>query len=324
MRHKLHRKEGRKVKFFLLALLLLAVLGGALYTYDTVEVKNPATNPTTPEAVSPKPKPQHEPRISVYPASVQQGEPALIVVEGLTDTSRVKSFTIDGRPLNVFLYDGYVSAVVGISLHARTGAMPLHLSLQDGREMTGQLVVEKRPLVTSPYNIPEKLGGNTPQSIQTLVASLSAEGRTINSLPVTASVLTTEKFRHPLEEVALEDPYGYTRVIGTFTMPHMGADFKASVGTPVYAMNKGIVRFAAFSRNYGNTVIVDHGIGIHTVYMHLSEISVAEGEQVEKSDILGFSGDTGYAEEPHLHLSVRIWEISVDPVKFIELFGERN
>src|SRR5690606_14754814 len=129
----------------------------------------------------PKPKPSHDPRIAVYPSSIRQGEPALIVVEGLTSTANISSFTYNGRPLNVFLHEGYASALVGIDLYAPTGAFPLVLKLEDGQEIKGELVVRERPLVTGLYNIPEKLGGNTQESIQTLIASLKAEGKTINS-----------------------------------------------------------------------------------------------------------------------------------------------
>jgi murein DD-endopeptidase MepM/ murein hydrolase activator NlpD len=56
--------------------------------------------------------------------------------------------------------------------------------------------------------------------------------------------------------------------------------------------------------------------------MHLSEIIVVKGQMVEKGVLLGKSGDTGYTLNPHLHLTVRIWDVSIDPIKFLELFGE--
>jgi murein DD-endopeptidase MepM/ murein hydrolase activator NlpD len=69
-------------------------------------------------------------------------------------------------------------------------------------------------------------------------------------------------------------------------------------------------------------VIIDHGAGVQTVYMHLSKIGVTEGQMVEKGDVIATSGDTGYAGNPHLHLTVRIWEIAIDPMKFLEIMGE--
>jgi murein DD-endopeptidase MepM/ murein hydrolase activator NlpD len=89
-------------------------------------------------------------------------------------------------------------------------------------------------------------------------------------------------------------------------------------------MNRGIVRFTDSLRNYGKTVVIDHGLGLQTVYMHLSEIIVSLGQMVDKGELIGMSGDTGYVLGPHLHLTVRIWDISIDPIKFLELLGEGN
>jgi murein DD-endopeptidase MepM/ murein hydrolase activator NlpD len=93
------------------------------------------------------------------------------------------------------------------------------------------------------------------------------------------------------------------------------------VGTPLYAMNSGTVRFTQNLRNYGNTIIIDHGLGLHTVYMHLSEIGVSLGQEVSKGQMIGRTGDTGYVIGPHLHLTIRINGISIDPERFMELFG---
>ena len=87
-------------------------------------------------------------------------------------------------------------------------------------------------------------------------------------------------------------------------------------------MNSGKVVFSGSLRNYGHTVIIDHGYGLHTVYMHLSERRVELNQAVGKSELIGLSGDTGYVLGPHLHLSVRINSISIDPMKFMEIFGE--
>ncbi|MFA6095419.1 MAG: M23 family metallopeptidase, partial [Candidatus Paceibacterota bacterium] len=68
------------------------------------------------------------------------------------------------------------------------------------------------------------------------------------------------------------------------------------------------------------TIVVDHGLGLMTFYMHLSKIFVNEGELVLPGQVIGLSGDTGYAERPHLHLTVRIGGVSIDPVRFMGLF----
>lgn len=86
------------------------------------------------------------------------------------------------------------------------------------------------------------------------------------------------------------------------------------------AMNRGIVRVAKTFRNYGEVVVVDHGLGLMSFYLHLSKMKVNEGELVKRGQTIGLSGQTGYTLSPHLHLSLRINNNSIDPVKFMELF----
>jgi murein DD-endopeptidase MepM/ murein hydrolase activator NlpD len=225
----------------------------------------------------------------------------------------------------MFIYDGQVTALLGVDLNSSAGTFPLVLTLHDGRQVSKDLVVEQRTVILNPFEIPDSLGGNTPQGIKQLISTLALEGKTINAIPTDGKKLWTEKFRYPLNSpIVVADPYGYTRVISNFTMPHKGTDFEAPIGTPVYAMNRGVVRFTDTLRNYGKTILIDHGIGLQTVYMHLSEISVTNGQMVEKGELIGLSGDTGYVLGPHLHLTVRIWDISIDSIKFLDLLGEVN
>jgi murein DD-endopeptidase MepM/ murein hydrolase activator NlpD len=87
------------------------------------------------------------------------------------------------------------------------------------------------------------------------------------------------------------------------------------------AINRGVVRIVHTYRDYGKTIVVDHGLGVMSFYMHLSKIYVAPGELVLPGEVIGKSGHTGYAEQPHLHLTIRIGGISIDPVKFFALMG---
>ncbi|MDO8728961.1 MAG: M23 family metallopeptidase [bacterium] len=266
-----------------------------------------------------------EPFLSITPDSIQQGEPALITVEGLTSTSSVKSFTINNIPLVMFLHNDRVTALLGVDLRAIPGTYPLVLTFKDGKQIRENLIINERPLVKVPFVIPEKLGGNTRASERELISTLAAEAKIINALPTGSEKLWTLPFRSPLKgALVVSDAYGYTRIIGKSTMPHKGVDLNAPMGTSVYAMNRGMIIFTNYLRNYGNTIIIDHGIGLQTVYIHLSEINVTEKQIVEKGELIGQSGDTGYVLNPHLHLSVKIWDISIDPIKFLELLGSKN
>jgi murein DD-endopeptidase MepM/ murein hydrolase activator NlpD len=94
---------------------------------------------------------------------------------------------------------------------------------------------------------------------------------------------------------------------------HQGSDFRAETGTPVEAMNSGVVVVARDMFYEGGFVVIDHGQGLSTLYMHLSEIKVREGDSVTKRQVIGLSGATGRATAPHLHVGVRWQGIYLDP-----------
>ena len=98
---------------------------------------------------------------------------------------------------------------------------------------------------------------------------------------------------------------------------HRGVDIVVPSGTPVYPMASGAVRFTGTMRDYGLVVWVDHGDAILTVYAHLSEILVVEGQGVTSDEVLGLSGASGNATGPHLHFEIRGRGRQVDPVAML-------
>ena len=235
-------------KIFLILIIVLVLLGvfTVVYFYvppapeaNGVEVVTPTPTPAPPAKLPSKPRTTSG--IYIYPDDVKQGEPALIIAQGATSTSSVKSFTFDNRPLVMFIYEGQVTALLGVDLRAVSGIFPVVLTFNDGREMKENFVVGERTIVKAPFDIPDKLGGNTVESERQLVSSLAQEGKIVNAVPTANKKLWTEKFRAPLDgPLVINDPYGYTRLIGqSTTMPHKGTDFKADTGTPVYPMNPG-------------------------------------------------------------------------------------
>jgi murein DD-endopeptidase MepM/ murein hydrolase activator NlpD len=100
---------------------------------------------------------------------------------------------------------------------------------------------------------------------------------------------------------------------------HLGLDFRASTGTPVHATNSGTVILARPLYFEGNCVMLDHGQGLVTIYMHLSEFKVKEGEKVIAGQLIALSGGTGRATGPHLHFAVRWHGEYLDPQTLLEL-----
>jgi len=100
---------------------------------------------------------------------------------------------------------------------------------------------------------------------------------------------------------------------------HRGVDFRAPEGTPVHASNAGEVVLARELYYEGNCVVIDHGLGFMTLYMHLSKFEVTEGDHVGKDQTIALSGGTGRVTGPHLHMAVRWNGEYLDPLKLLAL-----
>jgi hypothetical protein len=136
---------------------------------------------------------------------------------------------------------------------------------------------------------------------------------------VTPEVLWKGKFVVPLKGVSTGGNFGRRRVLnGEARSPHAGVDFPSPTGTPVYAAQSGKVVLAENLYYSGNTVVIDHGYGIHTLYAHLSEIGVQAGDSVEVSAEIGKVGATGRVTGPHLHWGLTIDHARVNALQIVQ------
>ena len=105
---------------------------------------------------------------------------------------------------------------------------------------------------------------------------------------------------------------------------HTGLDLEAPAGTEVRSVNHGKVLFAEYLAYTGNTILIEHGLGLKSWYYHLDELLVAPGDTVGKDEVIGYSGQTGFAAEPHLHLTLSVGSVYINPVTAINqpLFRE--
>ncbi len=101
----------------------------------------------------------------------------------------------------------------------------------------------------------------------------------------------------------------------------MGTDFAGDVGAPVQAAGRGVVALVDRFHLGGNVIYLDHGAGLVTAYLHLSEQLVAEGDTVEAGQLIGRVGATGRVTGPHLHWIVRYGGVTVDPLSLLEAGG---
>jgi len=135
---------------------------------------------------------------------------------------------------------------------------------------------------------------------------------------ISKEILWEEEFIYPMNS-KITSAFGTKRVYnGTLKSYHSGTDFRAKVGTPIYASNSGIVRISQNRFYSGNSIVIDHGHGVYSCYFHLSKMNYKVGDFIKKGEVLGLSGATGRITGPHLHFAFRINGIQVDPLQAIE------
>jgi len=114
--------------------------------------------------------------------------------------------------------------------------------------------------------------------------------------------------------------FGARRVInGQPRAPHGGIDYSAPKGTPVVAANTGRVALVAEFFFPGRLVVLDHGLGLYTLYFHLDTVLASEGERIERGQALGTVGASGRATGPHLHFGAQVGAARVDPAALLGL-----
>jgi murein DD-endopeptidase MepM/ murein hydrolase activator NlpD len=132
--------------------------------------------------------------------------------------------------------------------------------------------------------------------------------------------LASGSFLSPLPDYEPYPNFGQRRIYNkTTTSTHAGVDIAAPWGTPVKAANAGRVVLAGRFYLSGNTVIIDHGLGVFTYYCHFSKLLVKRGDIVKKGDLIAKVGNTGRSTGPHLHWSLRILNNRVDPFSLVAL-----
>ncbi|MBI3554935.1 MAG: M23 family metallopeptidase, partial [Deltaproteobacteria bacterium] len=128
----------------------------------------------------------------------------------------------------------------------------------------------------------------------------------------------------PIQSV-ITSTFGSARVYnGKKESVHFGTDLRAPTGTQIVAPIAGQVAVARLLYYTGNTVILDHGFGMFTIYGHMSKLLVKEGEIVKKGQVMGLSGMTGRANGPHLHWGVNLHGTKIDPMVLVSALKKQG
>ena len=272
---------------------------------------------------APTANPQRPPfQVSWTPLRITNGSPCLFKIITASPVESL-SGTFIGHEVRFFrgqqknAWYGFA----GVDVDTATGSYKLDVigTAKNGekREFQHVVLVGKTTYPKVTLHVPAQFVAPSPEQQQqierdkTLKTAAFAEGA---PLPQWSG-----NFSMPVEAEA-SDSFGTARVFnGKVASVHRGTDFRVISGTPVRAANDGQVVLASPLFFEGNCVVLDHGEGLKTIYMHLSEIQVKDGERVKKGQVIALSGGTGRATGPHLHLAVR-WEGAyLDPTKLLKM-----
>jgi murein DD-endopeptidase MepM/ murein hydrolase activator NlpD len=163
---------------------------------------------------------------------------------------------------------------------------------------------------------------NPPEDVQERIAT---EAKRLTALweSVTPERRWTGPFIRPVPDPA-NSAFGSRSILnGQARSPHGGADFLSEAGTPIHAPNDGLVVLTGDLYYTGNTVVIDHGLGLLSLFAHLSRIDVKEGQALKAGDVVGLVGATGRVTGPHLHWTVRLGGARVDPLSLLAIEGKK-
>jgi len=266
--------------------------------------------------------------VRAQPARLVNGGPALFQVK---PPARLES--LSGTWLGHELFFSFDPAsktwfaLAGVSLETVAGTYPIELT---GQTVAGEASHEKisftrkfavargkYPKLPGKLSVAGKFTEPSPEQQKEIEEGVEVKKDYLSR--VTPEREWSGEFTAPAE-ADISDVFGAERVFnGKTQSTHFGLDFRVPSGTPVAAMNAGTVLLARPLYFEGNFVVLDHGQGLLTLYLHLSEFKVKEGDQVKRGQIIGLSGGTGRATGPHLHVAVRWQGTYLDPASLMRL-----
>jgi murein DD-endopeptidase MepM/ murein hydrolase activator NlpD len=265
-------------------------------------------------------------KVQIIPKKITQGDAILLMLSCPDPTLRImgewrgKTFSFY-REKNRAVF----SSLIGIDLEEVPGKKTIILNISGAKGNTSKMpvkfTVSKKDFPAQRLTLPSNMVFLSPKSL----ARVKHEKASVERLCDLSAMEKQWKrsFIMPVRGTVLS-PFGVRRFINNAPRsPHTGIDLRAKAGTPVLASSDGIVAMTSDLFFAGKAVFLDHGMGIITMYFHLSEIHVKEGEKVTQGQILGRVGQTGRASGPHLHWGVRIHGSRIDPLSLVHVFKEK-
>ena len=260
-------------------------------------------------------------RVAFHPARLRAGDIGWLHVRGASPGMELEGMA-GGRTLSFFPHEGGHAALVAIDLETPPGPQPWAVTLRtdraESRTVRGTVPVVGRDFPVQRLTLPQAMVDLDPDT-ERRATEESGRLRTLYRT-ISPERLWRGRFLRP---VAGTDPgtgFGSRRIInGQPRMPHSGIDYAAPRGTPVVAANTGRVALVADFFFPGRLVVIDHGLGLYTLYFHLDTIAVEEGALVDRGQPIGTVGSTGRSTGPHLHFGAQVGSARIDPAALLAL-----
>jgi len=259
--------------------------------------------------------------VTWHPAKPRHGDVAWVHVKNVSESATVEG-SVDGRPLTFFPYGGGHAALFGIDIDAKPGSYAWRVGVvekeREPQTAYGTLKIQRREFSVERLTLPKGLVDLDPETER----RANDESKLLATVyrTITPERLWRGKFTKPVGAAGEGTGFGARRVInGQPRSPHGGADYSAPTGTPVVAVNGGRVALVGDFFFPGRLVVLDHGLGLYTLYFHLDTIAVAEAQRVERGQPVGTVGATGRATGPHLHFGALMRSARVDPATLLGL-----
>ena len=258
----------------------------------------------------------------ILPKSAKQGDVGLLRVTGLKNLKNLEGeFKGIRFSMNPDSAGKAYEALLAVDMDTKPGKYQVKVQGRDqeGKSLAGasSLEVKKVSFKTQTLSLPSSMVDLDPTTLE----RVNAESQRVEAVfqRTRKEKLWKGRFLRPVPG-EISTPFGLRRVINRQNKsPHSGVDLRAEEGTPILASNAGSVILVDDFFFSGKSVILDHGQGVYSMYFHLSEILVREGEKISKGDVLGQVGSTGRSTGPHLHWGVRIQGAKVDPFSLIRV-----
>ncbi|MDR3754827.1 MAG: M23 family metallopeptidase [Terracidiphilus sp.] len=266
------------------------------------------------------------PPVTLVPPVVEAGSPELIRVAAPANATLEGEWL--GQKLAFFWSQDRQAwyALAGVDVEAQAGPSTLRIGAQLASgstpslsqiDLSRSIEIHAAHYRTGTLTVSPKFVAPPPEQSARIKAEVELKEKVFAaSAP---EPLWSGDFRAPVH-AAPTDSFGTRRTFnGQLASVHKGMDFRAATGTVVRAGNSGVVVLAQPLYFEGNCVVIDHGLGLYTLSMHLSRIDVREGQRVSTGERIGLSGATGRVTGPHLHWAVRWQNAYLDPAKLLQM-----